>query len=70
MARLAYITKKEQIAAKDHAVFDAIAASRGAVQGPFTMFMHCPEISGRVAISAPMCASRVGLTCACGCWRR
>jgi 4-carboxymuconolactone decarboxylase len=49
MARLAYITKKDQVAAKDHGVFDAIAASRGAVQGPFTMFMHCPDIAGRVA---------------------
>jgi len=49
MARLPKITNKDQVAAKDHATFDAIAASRGAVQGPFTMFMHCPEIAGRVA---------------------
>ena len=49
MARLPSITKKEQVAAKDHAAFDAIVASRGAVQGPFTMFMHAPEVSGRVA---------------------
>jgi len=49
MARLPSITKKEQVAAKDHAAFDAIVASRGAVQGPFTMFMHSPEVSGRVA---------------------
>jgi 4-carboxymuconolactone decarboxylase len=49
MARLPSITKKEQVATKDHAAFDAIVASRGAVQGPFTMFLHSPEISGRVA---------------------
>src|ERR1700735_3758797 len=49
MARLSYITSKDQVPAKDHAVFDAIVASRGAVQGPFTMFLHSPEIAGRVA---------------------
>ena len=49
MARLPYITSKEQVAPKDHAVFDAIVASRGAVQGPFTMFLHSPDIAGRVA---------------------
>ena len=49
MARLPSITAKEQVAAKDHATFDSIVASRGAVQGPFTMFMHSPEVSGRVA---------------------
>jgi 4-carboxymuconolactone decarboxylase len=35
--------------AKDHATFDSIVASRGAVQGPFTMFLHSPEVSERVA---------------------
>jgi 4-carboxymuconolactone decarboxylase len=49
MARLPYITSKDQVAAQDRAAFDAIVASRGAVQGPFTMFMHCPEMAGRVA---------------------
>jgi 4-carboxymuconolactone decarboxylase len=49
MARLPYVTSKEQVAAKDHAVFDAIVASRGAVQGPFTMFLHSPELAERVA---------------------
>src|SRR6201996_4251856 len=49
MARLSSITRKDQVAAKDHATFDSIVASRGAVQGPFTMFMHSPEVSGRVA---------------------
>src|SRR5580700_9368721 len=49
MARLPHITKKDQVAAKHHAVFDSIVASRGAVQGPFTMFLHAPEVSERVA---------------------
>jgi 4-carboxymuconolactone decarboxylase len=49
MAKLPSITRKDQVAAKDQAVFDAIVASRGAVQGPFTMFLHSPEIAGRVA---------------------
>ncbi len=49
MARLPPITSKEQVAEKDRAVFDSITASRGAVQGPFTMFLHSPELAGRVA---------------------
>jgi 4-carboxymuconolactone decarboxylase len=49
MARLPPITAKDQVPAKDHAVFDSIVASRGAVQGPFTMFLHSPEVAGRVA---------------------
>jgi 4-carboxymuconolactone decarboxylase len=49
MARLPYITSKDQVAAKDHAAFDSIVASRGAVQGPFTMFLHSPELAERVA---------------------
>jgi 4-carboxymuconolactone decarboxylase len=49
MARLAPITSRDQVAEKDRAIADAIAQSRGAVQGPFTMFLHCPELAGRVA---------------------
>jgi 4-carboxymuconolactone decarboxylase len=49
MARLPSITSKEQVPAKDQATFDSIVASRGAVQGPFTMFLHSPEVAGRVA---------------------
>jgi 4-carboxymuconolactone decarboxylase len=49
MARLPSITSKEQVPAKDHATFDSIVASRGAVQGPFTMFLHSPEMAGRLA---------------------
>lgn len=49
MARLTPITGKNHVAAKDQAVVDAIVQSRGAVRGPFTMFLHCPELAGRVA---------------------
>ena len=49
MARLQPITGKEQVPEKHHATVDAIAQSRGAIQGPFTMFLHCPELAGRVA---------------------
>jgi len=49
MARLTPITSKQQVAAKDQAIVDGIVASRGALQGPFTMFLHCPELAGRLA---------------------
>ena len=49
MARLTPITSKDQVPARDQATVDAIVASRGALQGPFTMFLHCPELAGRVA---------------------
>src|SRR5881409_1520115 len=49
MARLTPITSKDQVAAKDHAIVDAIVGSRGALQGPFSMFLHCPELAGRTA---------------------
>src|SRR6185369_11146903 len=49
MARLTSITDKSQVAAKDQPIVDSIVASRGALQGPFTMFLHSPEIAGRVA---------------------
>jgi 4-carboxymuconolactone decarboxylase len=49
MARLTPITGKNQVAAKDHAIVDSIVQSRGALQGPFTMFLHCPELAGRLA---------------------
>ena len=49
MARLTPITSKDQVAAEHAVVVDAIVASRGAVQGPFTMLLYCPELAGRVA---------------------
>lgn len=49
MARLTPIISKEQVDPEHHAIVDSILASRGALQGPFTMFLHCPELAGRVA---------------------
>jgi 4-carboxymuconolactone decarboxylase len=49
MARLPPITGKDQVPAEDHAIVDAIVASRGALHGPFTMFLHCPKLAGRLA---------------------
>ena len=49
MARLTPITSRDQVAAEHQAVVDGIVASRGAIQGPFTMFLHSPELAGRVA---------------------
>jgi 4-carboxymuconolactone decarboxylase len=49
MARLTSITNKSQVAEKDQPIVDSIVASRGALQGPFTMFLHSPELAGRLA---------------------
>ena len=49
MARLTPITHKNQVPAEDHKIVDAIIESRGAVQGPFTMLLHCPKLAGPLA---------------------
>src|SRR5438270_4437162 len=49
MDRLTPITSKEQVPANDHAIVDVIVDSRGSLQGPFSMFLHSPEVAGRVA---------------------
>jgi 4-carboxymuconolactone decarboxylase len=49
MARLTSITSKDQVPAKHQAAVESIIKSRGAIQGPFTMFLHSPEIAERVA---------------------
>ncbi len=49
MARIAKIETKDQLDPEHHGVFDAIAESRGRVQGPFPMLLHSPELAGRVA---------------------
>ncbi|HTE83162.1 MAG TPA: hypothetical protein VK821_00335 [Dehalococcoidia bacterium] len=49
MARLSHITGREQVPAEDRPTVDGIIASRGVLQGPFTMFLHCPELAGRAA---------------------
>jgi 4-carboxymuconolactone decarboxylase len=48
MARLTSITSKNQVAAEHHPIVDAIVKSRGAVQGPFTMLLHCPPLASCV----------------------
>jgi 4-carboxymuconolactone decarboxylase len=48
MARLKRITGKSDVPAEHHKIVDAIIESRGAVQGPFTMFLHCPPLAERV----------------------
>jgi len=49
MARLAPITSKSQVAPEAHPIVDAITKSRGALQGPFSLFLYAPELAGRVA---------------------
>jgi 4-carboxymuconolactone decarboxylase len=49
MARLTPITSKDQVAPEAHSIVDGIVKSRGALQGPFSMFLHAPELAGRVA---------------------
>jgi 4-carboxymuconolactone decarboxylase len=47
MARIATIDKKEDLAAQDQKVYDAIAQSRGAVGGPWRALLHSPELAQR-----------------------
>ena len=49
MARVPLILSKDQVAPEHHAVVDSIIGSRGALHGPFSVFLHSPEIAGRVA---------------------
>ena len=49
MPRLTPITSKDQVAPEDHSIVDGIVKSRGALQGPFSMFLHAPELAERVA---------------------
>ncbi len=48
MARLPSITDKKQVDPKYHAIADRVVQSRGAIQGPFTMLMHCPPLASRM----------------------
>jgi len=49
MARIATIDKKDDLAPQDQHVYDAIAASRGAVGGPWLALLHSPELAQRTA---------------------
>ncbi|HVZ10727.1 carboxymuconolactone decarboxylase family protein [Rhodopila sp.] len=49
MARLPLIHRKEQLAPQHQPIADAIIGSRGSLEGPFSVFLHCPELAGRLA---------------------
>ena len=48
MARLKAITGKDDVPEEHHAIVDAVIKSRGAVQGPFTMLLHCPPLANHL----------------------
>ena len=47
--RITEITAREQLPEDQRAAWDEIAASRGAVRGPFSILLHSPELARRVA---------------------
>ncbi len=49
MARIPFIIERSQVAAEHQAKFDAIAASRGRVGGPFQVLLHSPKVAERTA---------------------
>ena len=49
MPRLPAITSIDQVPEKDRHFAQSIVASRGALQGPFTAFLHSPEVAARAA---------------------
>ena len=49
MPRIATIQKKEEIPAEHQHVYHEIAASRGAVGGPWLALLHSPELAQRTA---------------------
>ena len=49
MARLPLITSKDQLAPEHHPIADAIISSRGSLHGPFSIFLHSPELAERMA---------------------
>ena len=49
MTRIPSITNRDDVPAEAHPIFDSIAASRGAVRGPFAVLMHSPVLAGRMA---------------------
>ncbi|HXH21523.1 MAG TPA: carboxymuconolactone decarboxylase family protein [Dehalococcoidia bacterium] len=49
MPRIPQITDKSSLSPEHHAVFDAIAGSRGAIVGPFPTLLHSPEAAERVS---------------------
>ena len=48
MPRLKSITSKEQLEPEHRSIADAVIKSRGGIQGPFTMLMHCPPLANHL----------------------
>ena len=48
MARLPSIKAKDQVPSQYHPIVDRVVASRGAIQGPFTMLLNCPPLAEHV----------------------
>jgi 4-carboxymuconolactone decarboxylase len=49
MPRLPAITSIDQVPEQDRHFAETIVASRGALTGPFTAFLHSPEVAARAA---------------------
>lgn len=49
MSRIPEITSRDALPEESRPIFDAIAASRGHVQGPFAVLLHSPEATERIA---------------------
>jgi 4-carboxymuconolactone decarboxylase len=49
MARLKLITSPDQVPPEGRHFAQSIAESRGSVHGPFSQFLHSPEVAARVA---------------------
>src|SRR5262245_11692055 len=49
MARSTPIHSTDQVPRQGHASVNAIVGRRGALQGPCSMFLHCPGFAGRAA---------------------
>src|SRR5258706_2041895 len=45
MARVKLIVNRDDVAAKDHALFDELAALRGRISGPSTIVLHSPGLA-------------------------
>ncbi len=45
MARVPLLTTRDELAPAQQDVFDAVAASRGAVRGLFAVLLHCPDVA-------------------------
>jgi len=49
MARVPVITSTEQVPPAGRAAAESIVKSRGALHGPFSVFLHSPDVAARIA---------------------